>query len=546
MATINEIKQQAAAVKNATQVGENTAERVGGALAGLSEIAEQQDSKLSDLSNNLKSYAETTENKEYKSLLVDKEDNIIESIDNNDVKHEYLKKHIHQDIIIDGDINNQKIDKIQSDILELEYLISDDSNPEFAEMLQDIEGKIIEGTRKDGTKVFGGDVETKSVDIVSSYNPEFAEMVQDAEGKILEGTRKDGTKYINTLQVENLTIGNQTNKAPKNSILELNPKNVILPIMRSFASQSHNATWELESVKPLVISYMGDIHNHKNNVSLDNFKRFCEFNSYYKDYIKDVFLNGDIVGGNFPDFGKEMKSVEGWETMLKSIGNHDAEQATSLEIYNQLFDTIGSWNVIQPDGASENGLLYYYKDFTEQKIRLIVLFQTSSDSEIAWLNTSLDGARALGYSVICAQHIPVAGNVDMIECPFCSPNKYPYGNDADATLKLKAVDDFIDNGGDFICWLHGHTHTDYICTTSSTVSKHKQLLLIVGAGMISELWQDTRRVKGEKSQDLFDILSFDTIYKQIKILRIGAEWSIYGQHKTTLVIDYKDKKVLNY
>ena len=41
MATINEIKQQAAAVKNATQVGENTAERVGGALAGLAEIAEQ-------------------------------------------------------------------------------------------------------------------------------------------------------------------------------------------------------------------------------------------------------------------------------------------------------------------------------------------------------------------------------------------------------------------------------------------------------------------------------------------------------------------------
>lgn len=49
METINEIKQQAAAVKNATQVGENTAERVGGALAGLAYLAEQQDSKFSDL-----------------------------------------------------------------------------------------------------------------------------------------------------------------------------------------------------------------------------------------------------------------------------------------------------------------------------------------------------------------------------------------------------------------------------------------------------------------------------------------------------------------
>lgn len=41
METIDEIKQQAAAVKNATQVGENTAERVGGALAGLADIADK-------------------------------------------------------------------------------------------------------------------------------------------------------------------------------------------------------------------------------------------------------------------------------------------------------------------------------------------------------------------------------------------------------------------------------------------------------------------------------------------------------------------------
>lgn len=46
MATIDEIKQQAEAVKNATQVGENTAERVGGALAGLADIANQQGVEL--------------------------------------------------------------------------------------------------------------------------------------------------------------------------------------------------------------------------------------------------------------------------------------------------------------------------------------------------------------------------------------------------------------------------------------------------------------------------------------------------------------------
>ena len=51
MATIDEIKQQAEAVKNATQVGENTAMRVGGALAGLADIAKQQDVELGKKAN---------------------------------------------------------------------------------------------------------------------------------------------------------------------------------------------------------------------------------------------------------------------------------------------------------------------------------------------------------------------------------------------------------------------------------------------------------------------------------------------------------------
>lgn len=46
MATIDEIRQQAEAVKNATQVGENTAERVGGALAGLADIAKAQEENI--------------------------------------------------------------------------------------------------------------------------------------------------------------------------------------------------------------------------------------------------------------------------------------------------------------------------------------------------------------------------------------------------------------------------------------------------------------------------------------------------------------------
>lgn len=51
MVTIDEIKQQAEAVKNATQVGENTAVRVGGALAGLADIAKAQEDNIGKKAN---------------------------------------------------------------------------------------------------------------------------------------------------------------------------------------------------------------------------------------------------------------------------------------------------------------------------------------------------------------------------------------------------------------------------------------------------------------------------------------------------------------
>lgn len=75
MATINEIKQQAEAVKNATQVGENTAMRVGGALAGLTDIAKAHEDNISKKAD--KTYVDTelgkkADNEETNRLLAEK------------------------------------------------------------------------------------------------------------------------------------------------------------------------------------------------------------------------------------------------------------------------------------------------------------------------------------------------------------------------------------------------------------------------------------------------------------------------------------------
>lgn len=85
MATIDEIKQQAEAVKNATQVGENTAERVGGALAGLADIAKQQDSKLSDLNKKIDDFNSFNVSPHNKVVEIDNNNHIVSSIDDEDI-----------------------------------------------------------------------------------------------------------------------------------------------------------------------------------------------------------------------------------------------------------------------------------------------------------------------------------------------------------------------------------------------------------------------------------------------------------------------------
>lgn len=87
MATIDEIKQQAEAVKNATQVGENTAERVGGALAGLADIAEQQDSKLGDLGSEVSKKADVkTDNSSADLNIADDKGNVLLSLARGHIK----------------------------------------------------------------------------------------------------------------------------------------------------------------------------------------------------------------------------------------------------------------------------------------------------------------------------------------------------------------------------------------------------------------------------------------------------------------------------
>lgn len=119
MATIDEIKQQAEAVKNATQVGENTAERVGGALAGLADIAKAQ------------------------------EDNIGKKADNKRVDDELAKKFDKENIAQEfGDSEDKVVSQFALPFREIE-------SPEFIKAIVDAEDHFLFGIQLDGSIEWG-------------------------------------------------------------------------------------------------------------------------------------------------------------------------------------------------------------------------------------------------------------------------------------------------------------------------------------------------------------------------------------------------------
>lgn len=259
MATINEIKQQAAAVKSATQVGENTAERVGGALAGLAEIAEQQDSKLSGLSDKVAIKDEegnvqdtpfrVIENEEFIMAVVDSEDRLLFGIYRatgkpyfplNEMYHveqneEFFAvwldaaNHVLLGIRRDGEIIGEihavnalkkVISQLQSDVASLQEKVgtidinlkeildvfSLQDNEEFLSVETDAEGKVLGYIAPDGSHyLYKVKSETIPTEFEHIEDPEGrTEITTDAEGKILSSTNHDGSHYIYNVKSETI------------------------------------------------------------------------------------------------------------------------------------------------------------------------------------------------------------------------------------------------------------------------------------------------------------------------------------------------------
>ena len=98
---------------------------------------------------------------------------------------------------------------------------------------------------------------------------------------------------------------------------------------------------------------------------------------------------------------------------------------------------------------------------------------------------------------------------------------------------------FISNGGNFICWLAGHTHVDAF----GTVGTQSQAVLISASARFNY----TRNIPNPKRKffDLFNYISVNTSSKVLCIKRIGATKSKGKGERDFLIYNYGTHTVLH-
>lgn len=286
----------------------------------------------------------------------------------------------------------------------------------------------------------------------------------------------------------------------------------------------------------------------------------------YADYIDDAICTGDM--NDYLD-DSTFISTANMGGSLYVIGNHDSWMSyydeelcegtygdTSLGlikktlVYNKwLAPYIDNWGVVQPVDAATDGKCYYYKDYTytydgttTTTLRLIVLdcmhygVYTDLDAnqesiQNAWLTSILADANTNNIPVVIACHYAPAAYT-VINCSYNSSHLAGY-NTLNPIAKA-TVDNFISNGGTFICWIVGHEHADHIGMAGD------QLVIVCTCARTDNNWDDGDRVLDTKTQDAFNFIAFDTSDKLIKMVRIGADYNNYLQRKRVLTYRYED------
>ena len=375
------------------------------------------------------------------------------------------------------------------------------------------------------------------------------------------------------------SIQETINKA--DSIFAFNPDYIYAPKIATLKKKTPYGYSPTNS--PLVLLWFSDLHGN-----IGNLKRIIEWKNKYSGYIDDILNTGDTITDNLSTYNADFTKylAAGGDKILIALGNHDVcakdyaniykgwsgvSSETPKTIYNKYIGKLNIPGIVKPSNAEIDGKNYYYKDYNDlgisgSGIRLIVLDSTINKQAIisstsgastlsaeqyqqnqeTWFRTVLNDAKEKGFSVICAHHFNAKATEFTSDSGFVNrANKLnPIEAEKTPGTWLDKVDSFINSGGDFICWICGHTHQDYL----SIIDNHpNQIQITITSSYTKQANAENTepaRIDGTKTQDAFNLISFDTYYKRIRLLRIGSNFDNFGHKLDMMCIDYKNKKIL--
>lgn len=331
-------------------------------------------------------------------------------------------------------------------------------------------------------------------------------------------------------------------------ILDFNPESSMIPKLENLVHQKRDGTFALRE-KQIVLLHFTDIHGYA-----ENLKRIKEFYDHYSKYIDVVIHTGDALYTRWTD-SYDFWDESGASGFLNLIGNHDIyivdEAGNRLDVtlqqeYERFFAPyVSEWDVVLPQNAAEEGLMYYYKDIDKgegtqrAKLRLVFLDEYHwTDGQKEWLEGVLDDAKANDFAVIICRH-QISAVDKYVNCPFVSLETFATKSLTEAET---AVDDFIAAGGEFVMWLGGHIHQDVV----GTIQAHPHQIVFNGetASLNHPGYNDAWRKKGTKSQDSFTLIGVDRFEKVIRFIRVGADVDRYERKKETMSINYATTEMI--
>lgn len=313
----------------------------------------------------------------------------------------------------------------------------------------------------------------------------------------------------------------------------------------------------------------------------------------YYDAIDCGICLGDIQGANFSESDGTWytnivnASKKGFYTVL---GNHDLGNSVECKISatpRMAFDKF-----IRPVkdriGIADLETPYYVKIFDKYKIALVVLntydmpdtldergnykyhrgLELFSQKQIDWLIKTLQEIPS-GYHVLVAVHdfrdrcksiacdwtqveaeidnrydSPAYGNVHILPSIIDAwingtslHAEYPAKKTGLPTLTVNC--DFSARGkGEFVCYLCGHHHMDIMAVDAKFPAQH----IISLASSAMDMWQnfecDLPREGGTKAEDLLTTISVHTQKRQIRLVRIGSNYTMDLKERTCITINY--------